>query len=318
MSREIIKTIDLKKHFTIGKDRVVKSVDGISIEIYEGETFGLVGESGSGKSTFGKTIVGLYPPSDGMLFYEGNKVDELSRQEEKRVNREVQMIFQDPQASLNPRMKVGDIIAEGIDANKLAKGKVRKERIYELLEKVGLRPEAAKRYPHEFSGGQQQRIGIARTLAVQPKFIVADEPISALDVSIQAQILNLLNDLKETEGLTYLFISHDLSMVKHISDRIGVMYLGNIMELASSEDLFHSPKHPYTQALLSAIPVPDPARVNREKVMLQGEPPSPENPPSGCRFRTRCMHVMDICSKERPEWREVEAGHWTACHLYTK
>ncbi|MBD1221136.1 ABC transporter ATP-binding protein [Virgibacillus halodenitrificans] len=317
MNQEIIKTTNVKKHYAIGKQQVVRSVDGISIDIYQGETFGLVGESGSGKSTFGKTIAGLTNPTDGSVYYEGNNVNNLSKKERHRINREIQIIFQDPQASLNPRMQVGDIIAEGIDAHGLAKGKARKERIYDLLERVGLNPDVVKRYPHEFSGGQRQRIGIARTLAVQPKFIVADEPISALDVSIQAQVLNLLNDLKDSEDLTYLFIAHDLSMVKHISDRIGVMYLGNMMELARSEQLFENPKHPYTQALLSAIPVPDPTLSKRDRIVLQGEPPSPVNPPSGCKFRTRCPHAMEICSLEAPMWKEIHADHWTACHLYS-
>ncbi|WBX80722.1 ABC transporter ATP-binding protein [Virgibacillus salarius] len=317
MNQGIIQTIDIKKHFAIGRQQLVKSVDGISIEIYQGETFGLVGESGSGKSTFGKTIVGLTNPTEGAVYYEGNNVKDLSKKEQQRVNREVQIIFQDPQASLNPRMQVGDIIAEGIDAHGLAKGKQRKERIYDLLERVGMNPDVVKRYPHEFSGGQRQRIGIARTLAVKPKFIVADEPISALDVSIQAQVLNLLNDLKDSEDLTYLFIAHDLSMVKHISDRIGVMYLGSMMELTNSQKLFNEPKHPYTQALLSAVPVPDPTISRRDRIVLQGDPPSPVNPPNGCKFRTRCPHAMEICSLKAPEWKEIQSDHWTACHLYS-
>ncbi|MYL43805.1 ABC transporter ATP-binding protein [Virgibacillus salexigens] len=316
MNHGIIQTIDVKKYFHIGKQQVVKSVDGISIEIYEGETFGLVGESGSGKSTLGKTIVGLTNPTEGTVVYQGNNVKDLSKKEQHRINRETQIIFQDPQASLNPRMQVGDIIAEGIDAHGLAKGKQRKERIHSLLERVGMNPDVVKRYPHEFSGGQRQRIGIARTLAVQPKFIVADEPISALDVSIQAQVLNLLNDLKGLENLTYLFIAHDLSMVKHISDRIGVMYLGNMMELANSQELFNEPTHPYTQALLSAVPLPDPTISRRDRIVLKGDPPSPISPPSGCKFRTRCPHAMEICSHKNPEWKEVKPGHWTACHLY--
>ncbi|GAA0442132.1 ATP-binding cassette domain-containing protein [Virgibacillus salarius] len=317
MNQGIIQTIDIKKHFAIGRQQVVKSVDGISIEIYQGETFGLVGESGSGKSTFGKTIVGLTNPTEGAVYYEGSNVKDLSKKEQQRVNREVQIIFQDPQASLNPRMQVGDSIAEGIDAHGLAKGKQRKERIYDLLERVGMNPDVVKRYPHEFSGGQRQRIGIARTLAVKPKFIVADEPISALDVSIQAQVLNLLNDLKDSEDLTYLFIAHDLSMVKHISDRIGVMYLGSMMELTNSQKLFNEPKHPYTQALLSAVPVPDPTISRRDRIVLQGDPPSPVNPPNGCKFRTRCPHAMEICSLKAPEWKEIQSDHWTACHLYS-
>lgn len=316
MNQKIIQTTDIKKHFTLNKQQVVKSVDGISIDIYQGETFGLVGESGSGKSTLGKVVVGLTTPTDGAVYYGGRNVENLSKKEKRQVNREIQMIFQDPQASLNPRMQVGEIIAEGIDAHGLAKGKKRKDRVCDLLEKVGLSSDVIKRYPHEFSGGQKQRIGIARTLAVQPRFIVADEPISALDVSIQAQILNLLNDLKDAEELTYLFIAHDLSMVKYISDRIGVMYLGNMMELANSQELFSDPKHPYTRALLSAIPVPDPTASKRNRIVLKGDPPSPVNPPSGCKFRTRCPYAMEICSLKKPEWKEENPGHWVACHLY--
>ncbi|WP_462408648.1 ABC transporter ATP-binding protein [Neobacillus sp. Marseille-QA0830] len=316
MSDTLLQVDGLKKYFSIGKDQSVKSVDDISLYIKKGETFGLVGESGSGKSTLGKTVVGLQDPTEGKIIYNGVDVSTLNKKEKSIVNREMQIIFQDPYASLNPRMRVGDIIAEGIDAHGLAKGKERQERIYDLLDRVGLVPEHAKRYSHEFSGGQRQRIGIARALAVQPKFIVADEPIAALDVSIQAQVVNLLEDLKETEGLTYLFIAHDLSMVKHISDRIGVMYLGKMMELATSDDLFAEPLHPYTQALLSAIPVADPRAKRRERIVLAGDPPSPVNPPSGCRFRTRCPHAMSICSEAAPEWKEVKANHWTACHLY--
>ncbi len=316
MADTLLEIEAMKKYFKIKKDQTVKSVDDITISIKKGETFGLVGESGSGKSTLGKTIVGLQKPTEGKIIYNGRDVESLDKKAMQAVNREMQIIFQDPHASLNPRMRVGDIIAEGMDAHKLAKGKERQERIYDLLERVGLRPEHAKRYPHEFSGGQRQRIGIARALAVDPKFIVADEPISALDVSIQAQVINLLEDLKKEQGLTYLFIAHDLGMVKHISDRIGVMYLGKMMELAESRELFAEPLHPYTQALLSAIPVANPAAAKRERITLQGDPPSPVNPPSGCRFRTRCPHAMDICAQKVPEWKEVKPGHWTACHLY--
>jgi oligopeptide/dipeptide ABC transporter ATP-binding protein len=316
MAETLLEIEAMKKYFKIKKDQTVKSVDDITISIKKGETFGLVGESGSGKSTLGKTIVGLQKPTEGKIIYNGRDVESLDKKEMQEVNREMQIIFQDPHASLNPRMRVGDIIAEGMDAHKLARGKERQERIYDLLERVGLRPEHAKRYPHEFSGGQRQRIGIARALAVDPKFIVADEPISALDVSIQAQVINLLEDLKEEQGLTYLFIAHDLGMVKHISDRIGVMYLGRMMELAESRELFAEPLHPYTQALLSAIPVANPTAAKRERITLQGDPPSPVNPPSGCRFRTRCPHAMDICAKKVPEWKEARPGHWTACHLY--
>ena len=316
MSEILLQVDGMKKYFNINKDQTVKSVDDISITIHKGETFGLVGESGSGKSTLGKTVVGLEKPTAGKIFYNGVDVESLGRKEKNAVNREMQIIFQDPYASLNPRMRVGDIIAEGIDAHGLAKGKERQDRIYELLDRVGLRAEHAKRYPHEFSGGQRQRIGIARALAVKPKFIVADEPISALDVSIQAQVINLMEDLKEQEGLTYLFIAHDLGMVKHISDRIGVMYLGRMMELGNSQDLFAEPLHPYTQALLSAIPVANPKAAKRDRIVLAGDPPSPVNPPSGCRFRTRCPHAMSICAEAVPVWKEVKANQWTACHLY--
>ncbi|WP_053365707.1 ABC transporter ATP-binding protein [Bacillus sp. FJAT-27245] len=317
-SDTLLKVENLKKYFTIKNNQTVKSVDDISIEIKRGETFGLVGESGSGKSTLGKTIVGLQDPTEGRMFYNGADLSTLGRKEKAIANREMQIIFQDPHASLNPRMRVGDIIAEGIDAHGLAKGKERHERVYDLLERVGLRPEHARRYPHEFSGGQRQRIGIARALAVNPKFIVADEPISALDVSIQAQVINLMEDLREQEGLTYLFIAHDLGMVKHISDRIGVMYLGKMMELATSNDLFAEPLHPYTQALMSAIPVAKPGAAKRERIVLQGDPPSPVNPPSGCRFRTRCPHAMSICAEVIPDFREVQPEHWVACHLYNE
>ncbi|MGE6257113.1 ABC transporter ATP-binding protein [Heyndrickxia sporothermodurans] len=316
MSEKLLEVNNLKKYFQIKKDQTVKSVDDISFYIRKGETFGLVGESGSGKSTLGKTIVGLQAPSSGNIIYNQQDVETLDSKKKKLVNQEMQIIFQDPHASLNPRMRVGDIIAEGIDAYKLAKGAERQDRIYELLEKVGLNPTHAKRYPHEFSGGQRQRIGIARALAVKPKFIVADEPISALDVSIQAQVINLLDDLKKQEGLTYLFIAHDLGMVKHISDRIGVMYLGKMMELCDSHELFVNPLHPYTQALLSAIPVANPKAVKRERIVLGGDPPSPVRPPKGCRFSTRCPHAMEICSQQPPEWKEVHKDHWTACHLY--
>lgn len=316
MAEKLVEIQSLKKYFQVKKDQTVKSVDDISFTIRKGETFGLVGESGSGKSTLGKTLVGLQSQTGGEIIYNGRDVTQLNKEMKKNVNKEMQMIFQDPHASLNPRMRVGDIIAEGMDAYKLFKGKERTNRIYDLLSRVGLRPEHAKRYPHEFSGGQRQRIGIARALAVEPKFIVADEPISALDVSIQAQVINLMEDLKESEGLTYLFIAHDLGMVKHISDRIGVMYLGKLMELSNSNDMFVNPLHPYTQALLSAIPKANPRAAKRERIVLAGDPPSPTDPPSGCRFRTRCPHAMEICALQEPQWKEIEAEHWTACHLY--
>ncbi|QSS99717.1 ABC transporter ATP-binding protein [Pontibacillus sp. ALD_SL1] len=319
MSESLVDVQQVKKHFPIGGNQTLKAVDDISFSIQKGETLGLVGESGSGKSTLGRTIVGLEGATSGSVTYKGKDVSTLGRKEAREANRTMQMIFQDPQASLNPRMKVMDIIAEGIDAHGLLKGKKRKERVFQLLERVGLQADHAKRYPHEFSGGQRQRIGIARALAVEPEFIVADEPISALDVSIQAQIVNLMEDLRQDSELTYLFIAHDLGMVQHISDRIGVMYLGGMMELADSDQLFQEPLHPYTQALLSANPVPDPAVTNsRERILLEGDPPSPVNPPSGCRFRTRCPHAMGVCSEVVPEWKEQQAGHWVACHLYNE
>ncbi|SFE36443.1 peptide/nickel transport system ATP-binding protein/oligopeptide transport system ATP-binding protein [Bacillus sp. OV194] len=316
MTQAMLEVENLKKYFKVGKQSL-KAVDEVTFSVRKGETLGLVGESGSGKSTLGRTIVGLNEATGGRMLFEGKDVRHLNKKEKKNYNRIVQMIFQDPHASLNPRMEVGDIIGEGIDAHRLASGKERMERIYSLLERVGLQADHAKRYPHEFSGGQRQRIGIARALAVEPKFIVADEPISALDVSIQAQVVNLMDDLQRDMGLTFLFIAHDLGMVKHISDRIGVMYLGGFMELADSGDLFSEPLHPYTQALLSAIPVPSTAKGSRrERIILKGDPPSPISPPSGCRFRTRCPHVMDVCASAVPEWKEVRPKHWTACHLY--
>ncbi len=299
----------------------LKAVDGISFDIYRGETFGLVGESGCGKSTAGRTILRLYEASNGEVDFQGDDVHgKKSSKELKKFNRSMQMIFQDPYASLNPRMTVKDIIAEGIDIHGLAKSKQeRLKRVNELLETVGLNQEHGNRYPHEFSGGQRQRIGIARALAVDPEFIVADEPISALDVSIQAQVVNLLKKLQEERGLTYLFIAHDLSMVKHISDRVGVMYLGKMAEVASSDDLYHEPLHPYTQALLSAIPISDPeVERSRERIVIEGDVPSPIAPPTGCRFRTRCPLAMDVCAKVEPEWQEYTKDHWVACHLYNE
>jgi oligopeptide/dipeptide ABC transporter ATP-binding protein len=313
----VLQVVNLKKHFKGSGSKLVKSVDGISFSIKKGETFGLGGESGSGQSPLGRTIVGLYDSTDGQVIYEGEDISSFNRKDKREFNRQMQMIFQDPQTSLNPRMQVGDIIAEGMDAYGLYKGKERQERIHQLLKEVGLDPVHAKRYPHEFSGGQRQRIGIARALAVEPTFIVADEPISALDVSIQAQVINLLKDLQEDVGLTYLFIAHDLAMVKHISDRIGVMYLGRMMELATNETLFEEPLHPYTQALLSAIPISDPNdRGNKQRVLLGGDPPSPLDPPTGCVFRTRCPLAQDICAQVEPSWKEVKKDHFVACHLY--
>lgn len=314
--KNLIEVKNLKKHFKVGRNQILKAVDGISFNIKEGETLGLVGESGCGKSTTGRTLIRLYDATDGEVIFDGMNVHELNRREMKNFTKQVQMIFQDPYASLNPRMTVGDIIGEGMDIHNIKKGKERMARIYELLETVGLNREHASRFPHEFSGGQRQRIGIARALAIEPKFIVCDEPISALDVSIQAQVVNLLEDLQERMGLTYLFIAHDLSMVKHISDRIAVMYLGAIMELTTSKDLYDEPLHPYTQALLSAIPIPDPEiERSRNRIILEGDVPSPINPPEGCKFQKRCKYAKDICKEKAPELREVRPGHFVACHL---
>ncbi|WP_257349150.1 ABC transporter ATP-binding protein [Pseudalkalibacillus decolorationis] len=316
---KLVEVKNLKKYFNMGKGQQLKAVDDISFDIYRGETLGLVGESGCGKSTTGRTIIRLYGASGGEVTFDGEDVHgKKSKAKLKQFNRKMQMIFQDPYASLNPRMIIKDIIAEGIDIHGLAKSKEeRLEKVHELLETVGLNKEHAGRYPHEFSGGQRQRIGIARALAVDPEFIIADEPISALDVSIQAQVVNLMQKLQKERGLTYLFIAHDLSMVKHISDRVGVMYLGNMVELTASDDLYNEPLHPYTQALLSAIPVPDPElERSRERIILEGDVPSPVSPPSGCRFRTRCPHAMDVCAKVVPKWQEAREGHYVACHLY--
>ena len=313
----LLEVKDLRKHFQVGRGTTLKAVDGISLQINKGETFGLVGESGCGKSTVGRTLVRLYEPSGGQVVYGGKDVHRTRGDEAKSLNRRMQMVFQDPQASLNPRMVVGDIVAEGLDIHNLAGSeKERLDRVHELLETVGLNREHANRYPHEFSGGQRQRIGIARALAVDPDFIVADEPVSALDVSIQAQVINLLRRLQKERDLTYLFISHDLSVVKYISDRVGVMYLGVMVETAPSDELYANPVHPYTQALLSAVPVPDPdAETERERIVLEGDVPSPVNPPSGCRFRTRCPYATQACAHDEPVWREVGPEHWVAaCH----
>jgi oligopeptide transport system ATP-binding protein len=316
--RPLLEIRDLKKYFQVGRASL-KAVDGISLEINKGETFGLVGESGCGKSTAGRVLVRLYEPSGGEVLFGGKNIHEAKSGEGKEFNRKMQMIFQDPQASLNPRMVVGDIIAEGIDIHGLAKdNKERLDRVHELLETVGLSKEHANRYPHEFSGGQRQRIGVARALAVDPDFIVADEPVSALDVSIQAQVINLMKKLQRERDLTYLFISHDLSVVKYICDRVGVMYLGVMVEIASSEELYSNPLHPYTQALLSAVPIPDPdVEMERERIVLEGDVPSPVNPPSGCRFRTRCPQAVEAAAHVDPPWQEVKPGHWVqACPCF--
>ncbi|WP_400164661.1 ABC transporter ATP-binding protein [Brevibacillus sp. TJ4] len=310
----LVEVKDLKKYFSIGNGVQLKAVDGVSFSIRRGETLGLVGESGCGKSTLGRTIIRLYEKTGGEVLVDGKDIHALKGKEVAQFNRNVQMIFQDPMASLNPRMTVADIIAEGLDIHGLNR-KNRKERVEELLELVGLNKGHASRFPHEFSGGQRQRIGIARALAVEPKFIIADEPISALDVSIQAQVVNLLEDLQRDQGLTYLFIAHDLSMVKHISNRIAVMYLGKMVELAESFELYESPLHPYTEALLSAIPIPDPT-IKRERIILSGDLPSPANAPSGCVFRTRCPKAMPECAESAPVWKEAKPDHWVACHLY--
>ncbi len=318
----IVSVRELKKHFPIMKGVFrrqvgsVRAVDGISFDIKRGETLGLVGESGSGKSTTGRTILQLDDATEGAILFEGTDLTETTGGKLRSLRPRMQMIFQDPHASLNPRMTVASIIGEPLTEHGRAKGAVRKERIDELLALVGLQPKHANRYPHEFSGGQRQRIGIARAIALNPDFIVADEPIAALDVSIQAQVVNLLEELQDALGLTYLFISHDLSMVRHIADRVAVMYLGKIMELGDVDRLYNHPKHPYTMALLSAVPVPDPViEATRERIILEGDIPSPANPPPGCPFNTRCPIAQERCVLEVPEFREIEGGHWVACHF---
>ena len=324
MSDAVLKVENLKVHFPVKgglftKKQVVKAVDGVSFEIYPRETFGLVGESGCGKSTTGRAIVKLYEPTSGTVYYHGEDVTKIKGSHLAEFRRNVQMIFQDPYASLNPRMTVGEIIREPMDIHHIFNTKEeREQRVRELLDIVGLKPDHIRRYPHEFSGGQRQRIGIARTLALNPQFIVCDEPISALDVSIQAQVINLLEHIQKEMGISYLFIAHDLSMVKHISDRIGVMYLGNLVEIGDSDDVYHRPLHPYTQALLSAVPIPDP-RVAREKkrIVLEGELPSPLDTPSGCVFRNRCPNATERCAKEKPGMVNVGKRR-VACFLYEK
>jgi len=319
----LVQVEDLKMHFPITQGIVVqrqvgavKAVDGISFFVREGETLGLVGESGCGKSTTGRCIVQLYRPTAGEVYFQGEDLTKIKGQKLRAMRRNMQMIFQDPYASLNPRMTVGNIIGEPIEIHKLVKGKKeREERVQELLRIVGLNPYMANRYPHEFSGGQRQRIGVARALAVEPSFIVCDEPISALDVSIQAQIINLLEELQEQFGLTYLFIAHDLSVVRHISNRVAVMYLGKLVELTTRKEVFENPLHPYSQALLSAVPIPDPVvEEKRKRIILTGDVPSPVNPPSGCRFRTRCPQAIDICKEQDPEFYDRGNEHWVACH----
>ncbi len=319
-NHKLLEVKDLKKYFQLEKGKTLKAVDRISFDIYKGETFGLVGESGCGKSTTGRTIIVLYDRTEGEVLFDGRNVHTFPEKEKLSFYRNMQMIFQDPYASLNPRSTVRKIIAEPMEAHGLYRDKKEQlERIYQLLGDVGLNRDHANRYPHEFSGGQGQRIGIARALALDPEFIIADEPISALDVSVQAQIVNLLKKLQKEKGITFLFIAHDLSMVKHFSNRIGVMYLGHIVELTESKELYKKPLHPYTQALLSAIPIPDPDIEDaRERLIIQGEIPSPIKPPSGCVFRTRCPVAMEACATHKPKWQEIEEKHFVACHLYDK
>ena len=317
MRETLLKTINLSRYFTLGKGLLLKAVNGVSLSVYKGETFGLVGESGCGKTTLGRTVIGLYPATKGQIQFDGIDIStKNNKKQKKELSRRLQMVFQDPYTSLNPRMKVMDIIAEGIDNHHLASSKKeRSDMVFDLLNSVGLDTEHANRYPHEFSGGQRQRIGIARALSVDPEFIVADEPISALDVSIQAQIVNLLKRLQEKRGLTYLFIAHDLSMVKYISDRIGVMYMGSLVEVAGSNELFQNPIHPYTKALLSSIPVPDPKiERKRERIILKGGVESPVNLPSNCHFWPRCPIKNNFCKIWRPELREISQEHYVACH----
>lgn len=323
--KKLVSVSGLKMYFPIHSGLLrrhtgdVKAVDDVSFDIYEGETLGLVGESGCGKSTCGRAVLRLYDPTAGTIEVDSVDISTMSQGDLRKMRPVMQMVFQDPQASLNPRMSVADIIGEPLREHTKKSKAERLDRIYELMDAVGLNRDFANRYPHEFSGGQRQRIGIARALALNPKFIVCDEPIAALDVSIQAQVVNLLEDLQGELGLTYLFISHDLSMVRHIADRVAVMYLGKVVELAPREGLYDTPKHPYTVALLSAVPEPDPvAHDTANRVILQGDVPSPSNPPKGCNFCTRCPRVMDICKQADPEFREIEPGRFVACHLYNQ
>ena len=323
MTENLLEVKNLVKYFPVRGgvfSRVrnyVKAVDGISFAVKPGETLGLVGESGCGKSTAGRSILRLIEPTSGEINFEGENICELSNEELRKRRRQMQIIFQDPYASLNPRMTIGSIVGEPLTIHKVAKGQERKDRVEQLLHRVGLRPEHIRRYPHEFSGGQRQRIGLARALALNPKLIIGDEPVSALDVSIQAQVINLLEDLQKDLGIAYVMIAHDLAVVQHVSDRIAVMYLGKIVELAEADELVSSPKHPYTEALLSAVPVPDPT-VKTERILLKGDVPSPVNPPSGCRFHTRCPYKEDICEQEEPPMLEMSPAHTVACHLSEK
>ncbi|WP_078379997.1 ABC transporter ATP-binding protein [Sutcliffiella halmapala] len=322
MSAPLLEVGDLKTYFPIKTgifkkvNSYVRAVDGISFSLEEGDTLGLVGESGCGKSTTGRSILRLIEPTSGTVKYQGMEITSMDSKQLRKLRKDMQIVFQDPYASLNPRLQIGSIIEEALSTHKIGQNtKERKEMVMDLLEKVGLNRNAYERYPHEFSGGQRQRIGIARAIAVNPKLIIADEPVSALDVSIQAQILNLFQDLQDKMGLTYIFIAHDLSVVKHISDKIGVMYLGRMVEFASKEKLFSNPSHPYTQALMSAVPVPDPT-IKKERIILTGDVPNPSNPPSGCTFNPRCSSCMDICTKIAPKPIELSPGHVVSCHLY--
>ena len=321
MSEVLLNVENLCQYYKVskglfGKTQYVKAVDGVNFQVYKGEVFGIVGESGCGKSTLGKTICKLIEPTSGKIEFEGRDITNLSRKEMREVRKDMQMVFQDPYASLNPRMSVRNIVAEPLKIHGLDAGRQETDKkVIELLQKVGLDSYHAVRYPHEFSGGQRQRIGIARAIAINPKLIIADEPVSALDVSIQSQVLNLMNQLKREMGLTYIFVAHDLSVVEHISDRVGVMYLGNFVEIADKESLYVNPLHPYTQALLSAVPIPDPT-IKRERIILQGNIPSPLNAPKACKFHTRCPKCMDICAEIPPEKKQVDKTHCVYCHLY--
>ena len=320
MAKVLLETRDLKKYFKIKGGKILKAVDGVSIKVYEGQTLGIVGESGCGKSTLGRTIIRMYDPTDGQIIFDGKDISGKNTQSfRKDLATKVQMIFQDPYASLNPRMTVNDVIAEGWDISKKYKGEERKEKVLELLKIVGLNEEHANRFPHEFSGGQKQRIGIARALSMNPQLIICDEPISALDVSIQAQVMNLLLKLQKERDLSYIFIAHDLNMVRYISDQVVVMYLGSVVEYAPNKILYDRPLHPYTKSLFSAIPVPNPEIEKvRKRIKLEGEIPSPINAPSGCKFCTRCPNAQDICFKKAPAFIEIEPEHMVACHLVGK
>lgn len=320
MSNVLLKVEDLKKYFPIRtglfsrKTGDVKAVDGVSFEVFEGETLGIVGESGCGKSTTGRVIMRLHEATDGRVTFDGLELNSLSNDAMRKVRRDIQMVFQDPYASLNPRHSIGKILEEPLIVHGIGTAAERKKKVIEFLEVVGLSAYHAKRYPHQFSGGQRQRIGIARALMTNPKLIIADEPVSALDVSIQAQVLNLMKRLQEDLNLTYIFIAHDLGVVRHISDRVGVMYLGKMVELSNSEELYANPLHPYTQALLSAVPVPDPG-FERDQILLKGDIPSPADPPTGCTFHTRCPQAIELCKQQVPQFLEVKSGHYVACHL---